>query len=136
MTPQQAVDEMMGIIKTVAQAQSVTVLWPDVPGDPPTSSSAVWARANVFHADGGQGSLTGGLGTTMYDANGVLWLQLFAPVGDGKVKGYNVGKEFLNALRQHSGSVWLRRHRIEEGGQDGAFNKFDIKADFEYSDVT
>lgn len=136
MTPQEAVDEMFATIKTVAAAQSVTMLWPDVPGDPPTDASAVWARPTVAHANGGQGSLTGGLGTTMYDADGVLWIQLFAPIGDGKVKGYAVAQEFLNALRRYSGSVWLRRQRLEEGGQDGAFNRFDIKADFEYYDVT
>lgn len=136
MTPQQAIDQMLAAIKTVAGAHSVTMLWPDVPGDPPTDATAVWARANVLHADGGQGSLTGGLGTAMYDATGVLWIQLFTPVGDGKVKGYAVGYAFLTALRQFSGSVWLRRQRLEEAGQDGAFNKFDIKADFEYYDVT
>lgn len=135
MTAQEAVDEMYKIIEDVGTAQTVQILWPDVPEDPPATEVA-WARPSVKHADGGQGSLTGGLGTAMYDAMGTLWIQVFAPRGDGKVSGYGKAQAFLNALRQHSGSVWLRRHRLEEMGQDGDFNRFDVKAEFEYYDVT
>jgi hypothetical protein len=100
-----------------------------------TSSQQVWARATVRHADGGQDSLTGGLGTVRYKRKGVVWIQVFAPVGDGETAGLIAAQLLVNAYQDAQTDVWYRNVRMSEAGADGAFQRFDVKADFEYSDV-
>jgi hypothetical protein len=133
-TTDEARDVMLGIIQTVATAQSVTLTFTDVPAKVP-SANLVWGRVVLRHATGGQGSLTGGLGTTLYKAGGVLWLQLFAPVGDGSTAGYQKAQYFLNAIRLYRGDVWFRNMRVMERGKDGGFERIDVLTDFEYTDT-
>lgn len=123
---------MLAVFKTTWDTR--VALYTDVPGDPPTSD-VVWARVNVLHNIGRQGSLTGGLGTVMYDRLGTLWVQVFSPAGDGGKAGYDAAQLLVNAYQAARGSVWYRNIRMNEMGADGAFQRFDVKADFEYTDV-
>jgi len=134
MTTDEARDIMFDIIQTVATAQNIQLTFTDVPVTVP-SSNLVWGRLTLRHAEGGQGSLTGGLGTVRYDATGTLWLQLFAPKGDGYTAGYQAAQHFLNALRKYRGSIWFRNMRVMERGEDGAFERVDVLTEFEYSDI-
>jgi hypothetical protein len=128
----EARDAMLAVFK--AAWGNRAALYSDVPGTPPTTE-VVWARVTVLHATGGQGSLTGGLGTVQWDNKGVLWIQVFAPKGDGGKAGYEAAQLLVNAYRDARGSVWYRNIRMNEMGTDGAFERFDVKADFEYTDV-
>jgi hypothetical protein len=132
-TTDEARDIMLGLIQEVATAQEVPLTFTDVPAKVP-SANTVWGRVVLRHGTGGQGSLTGGLGVTLYDAGGVLWLQLFAPIGDGSTAGYQKSQYFLNALRTYRGSVWFRNMRVMERGKEGAFERIDVISDFEYTD--
>lgn len=134
MTPEEARDEMFGIIQTVATARTVAMTYPDVPGKVPIANSP-WGRLLLRHATGGQASLTGGLGTVKFEAAGLLWLQLFFPKGDGLTKAYQESQYFLNAVRKHRGSVWFRNMRVMERGDDGGFERVDVLAEFQYTDV-
>lgn len=134
MTFDEARDAMQAIVKVVGDAQSVILRYPDVPGDPPTTS-VVWARVNVLHATGRQGSLTGAHGTVRYQRQGTLWIQLFAPPGDGNAAGYSKSQEFVNALQAYRGDIWFRNVLMSEAGADGTWQRFDIKATFQYDDV-
>jgi hypothetical protein len=140
MTANEAVDAMLAVFKTAWGALgtppgSFPALYPDVPGSPPTTET-VWARVTVRHAAGRTRSLTGGLGTQRYVNTGFVWVQVFAPVGDGLVAGRDASQAIVNAYRDARISVLFRNVRGPlEQGCEGAFERFDVKAEFEYDDV-
>lgn len=126
---------MFAIVKTVADANSVIVKWADIPGMPPNDESS-WMRPNVFHMKGAQGSLAGANGSVLFDRAGLLWLELYCPVGAGKTAGYAKGQPFVDTLEKASTlSLWFRNVRLEEGGSEGNYVRTHVKAEFEYSDV-
>lgn len=135
MTFDEARDAMLGVFKAAWDATGFKVTYTDVPAQVPADNK-VWARVVVRHALGDQASLTGGLGTTMYDRKGTLWIQVFAPPGDGSVAGYAASQLLVNAYQAAKFPVlWFRKVRMTEAGRDGGFERFDVKSDFEYHDV-
>jgi hypothetical protein len=132
MTYDEGRDEMLAVFKSVWGTKPA--VYPDTPSKPPKTEAA-WARVNLQHAGGGQGSLTGGSGTTLYDRTGILWIEIYTPKGDGKVSGYTLAELVVNAYEDYSGPVLFRNVRLEEGGDDGAFTSFDVKMNFEYSNA-
>lgn len=133
MTFDEARDAMLAVFKTAWQAPRLAV-YTDVPGDIP-ATEVVWARPTIKTEIGRQGSLTGGLGTVSWERKGVLWIQVFSPVGDGGKAGYDAAQDLVNAYQAERGSIWYRNIRMNEMGADGAFERFDVKTDFEYRDV-
>jgi hypothetical protein len=129
----EARDAMLAVFKAAWDPKPAHYV--DVTGSVPPTDPVVWARVKIKHVDGRQGSLTGGLGTTIYDRLGFVWIQVFAPVGDGMKLGYAASQSLVNAYQAERGSIWYRNVRMSEMGPDGAFERFDVKADFEYRDV-
>lgn len=132
MTPDQARDEMLAVFKAAWDTTGFVAVYSDVPGTAPTSEQA-WARVSVRHATGGQ---TGLSPTTLkrFTQSGTLIVQVFAPVGDGLSKVYELAQLLLLAYSQSRGSVWYRRMRIQEVGNDGAFEQINFITDFTYDD--
>ena len=133
MTFDEACDTMQTVFKTVWDPR--VAVYPDVPGSVPPQDAVLWARVNIKHAVGRQGSLTGGLGTTVWERRGTLWIEVYAPVGDGLKAGRDAAQEIVNAYQAERSGIWYRNIRMVEMGTDGAFERFDVKADFEYRDV-
>ena len=132
MTFDEARDAILAVFEA-AWTPRVAV-YTDVPGDVP-KAAVVWARPTIRHVIGRQGSLTGALGTIRWERKGFIWVQVFSPVGDGGKAGYDAAQVLVNAYQAARGSVWYRNVRMNEAGTDGAFERFDVKADFEYGDV-
>jgi hypothetical protein len=135
MSPQDAIDAMYAVVKTAWDATGFTIVWTDVPGSVP-AESAPWARPTVTHATGGQSSLAGATGTKRWTATGTLTVQVFAPVGDGRAKAYELAHAMMLAFRTATGPVWYRNHRLKEVGNDGAFEQINVMVDFNYDDFT
>lgn len=131
MTPQEAVDVMLGVF--LAAWAPRAAVYSDVPAEVPTTQ-VPWARPVILHATSDH-TLANDVGARRFDAMGLLWIQTFAPVGDGNVNGYQNAQLLLNAYRDARVAVWFRNIRLEEMGRDGVFSRYDIKADFEYEDV-
>lgn len=137
MTPDQARDAMLKVFRDawlLAGQTDAQATYSDVPAALSTSEQ-VWARVTVRHATGRQSSLTGGLGTKRYTNRGTLWVQVFAPMGDGSTAGYGATQTVVGAFRDADIGVLFRNVRFSEAGKDGAFERFDVKADFEYDEV-
>lgn len=130
----QAVDAMLAVFKDAWDALGYPATYSDVPAATPTGS-AVWARALVQHATARTKSLTGALGTQRYVNKGTVWVQVFAPPGDGSVAGRDASQAVVDAYRDARISVLFRNVRMNELGKDGGFERFDVKADFEYDEV-
>lgn len=134
MTFDEARDVMQALAKSVADAQTVTMRYPDVPGETP-ATNVVWARVSVLHATGRQGSLSGAHGTVRYQRQGTLWIELYSPAGDGNAAGYSKSQAFVDVVQAYRGDIWFRNVHMQEMGPDGAWQRFDIKATFQYDDV-
>lgn len=139
MNMQDAIDAMLGIV----DAAAITVtggpmlmmyedkINPAIPNGIP-ASEVLWARAIVRHATGAASSLTGAEGAIKYLNTGIVWVQIFAPKGDGLVLLRAAAETVQNAFRTARLDVWFRDMQAVEMGSDGAFERMDVKAKFEY----
>lgn len=111
------------------------VRWTDVPGDTPTGNT-VWARVIIRHADGRQSSLADDTGQKRWLREGTVFIQVFAPVGDGSAAGYDAAQLVVNAYQaaKHC-NVWFRNVRMNEVGNSGSFEQINVLATFSYDDV-
>lgn len=132
----QAKDQMMSVFKTAWDAQPVgsVALYPGMPGDPPTGN-VLWARVTVKHATGAQTSLASDTGTRRFTAYGFVWVQVFAPSGDGSTGALAAAQAIVNSYRTARLSVLFRHVSLIDMGSDGAFSRVDVKANFEYDDI-
>lgn len=131
-----AKDFMLGVFKTVWDAYPgvPAVEYTDLPGAPPTVDK-LWARVTVKHATGAQTSL-GGVGSRRFTATGFVWVQVFAPAGDGSTGALTAAQAIVNAYRTaRDTNVWFRNVMLVDMGGDGAFSRVDVKANFQYDDV-
>lgn len=130
-----AKDAILGVFKSVWDTFSGAVaLYPDMPGDPP-AGDVLWARATVQHITGAQTSLASDVGTRRFTAKGLLWVQVFAPAGDGSTGASTAAQAIVNAYRTARLAVLFRNVTLVDMGGDGAFTRVDVKANFEYDDI-
>jgi hypothetical protein len=131
----EARDTILGIVKAAWSLTGYPIVWSDVPGEIPTSET-VWARATIRHATGRQGSLHGANNTRRWNRTGTIFVQVFAPVGDGSTAGYIAAQSMADALQAAKDpDVWFRNVRMNEVGTSGAFEQLNVLADFSYDDV-
>jgi hypothetical protein len=110
------------------------VIWMDMYGRV-NDENATWARAILKHTAGGQASLSGVDGTTMYDRTGIALFQVFTPAGRGLTEGYQFATQIANAFEDSKLDVWFRNTHITEKGVNGSFYQIDVLTDFSYNEV-
>ena len=135
MTFDEARDIILGVFKAAWDPTGFPAVWTDLPGSAPTSET-VWARATIRHATGAQASLAGENGARRWARTGTVYIQVFAPVGDGSKAGYEAAQIVVNAFQasRHE-NVWFRDVRMNEVGTSGAFEQLNVLATFSYDDV-
>lgn len=136
MNANDAIDAMLGVFKSVWDTYpgSPAAVYPDLPGSPPPVDK-LWARATVQHAPVTTQSLAGAVGTRRFTATGFVWVQVFAPAGDGSTGARTAAQAIVTAYRNARMAVWFRNVVLVEMGGDGAFSRVDVKAKFEYDDI-
>jgi len=134
MTIQQARDEMSALFNTAWSPRAV--IWDGLPGKPP-SGRTPWARFTVRHADGEQATLANDQGRRRWRRSGTIFIQLFAPVGDGLSALDPLTKIAMDAYEGQStaGGAWFRDVRCREIGPDGDWYQVNVLVDFEYDEV-
>lgn len=135
MTFDEARDIILGFFKAAWDPKGFPAVWTDVPGSAPTSET-VWARATIRHATGRQASLSDDQGAKRWSRTGTVYIQVFAPVGDGSKAGYDAAQLVVDAFQaaRHP-NVWFRDVRMSEAGTSGAFEQLNVLATFSYDDV-
>ncbi len=129
--------DILTLFKTAWDTTGFTALYPNVPGEPP-KAQVPWARVTLQHTGGGQGSLSGALGTKKWDRNGVLIVQVFVPNGEGLSQAYSLAKIVTDAYEGVSSplrGVWFRNARINEVGPDGEWFQVNALVDFMYDEI-
>ena len=135
MTPEQAIDVILGVFKQAWDTTGYIALYDDLEGEKPPSETP-WARATIQHATGGQSSLAGASGMKRFTETGTVFIQVFTPVGDGSTGCYQLAKLVRDAYRdaKHP-EVWFRNVSLQEVGTNGAFFQINVKATFSYDEV-
>lgn len=136
MSYSEARDAMLKVFMDAWVPLGFPAVFTDVPGEVPTTQTT-WARATLRHADGGQASLTGPInGCVRWNNEGTIWIQVFAPVGDGSSAAYDAAHVVAVAYQgARDQEVWFRNVRINEVGTRGAFEQINVLIDFTYDDV-
>lgn len=133
MTPDQARDEMLAVFKAAWDTTGYQAVYSDVPGRTPQTEEP-WARLTIRHATGGQTGF-GASAVRKFSQAGTLIVQVFAPVGDGLSKAYELAQLILLAYSTSRTVVWFRHMRIQEAGTSGAFEQINFLVDFTYDDL-
>ena len=110
------------------------VIWQDKTGKPPNNDTA-WARVILRHANGGQSSLAGEVGTRRFTDSGILMIQIFTLTAQGMDQALGLADIVQNAYEDARTDVWFRDVRKQEGGVDGIFNLVNVFAEFNYDHV-
>lgn len=135
-TISEARDIICKVFKDVWDATGYPVFYTDIPSAVPPSN-CIWARVILRHGEGKQASLTGPAnGEQRWCNEGTVFVQIFAPVGNGSSDAYDAAQIVLNAFRDASGlEVWFRKSRINEIGTSGAFEQINVLSDFTYDEI-
>lgn len=136
MTFDEGRDYVLSVFKAAWDTQpSYAVTWNDVPAAPP-GTDVIWARPTVRHATGRQSSLSGEIGLRKFQHTGTVFVQIFGPVGDGLKQVYSAANLVKNAYEdsRHE-NLWFRNVRLNEIGENGGFQQFNVLADFLYDEV-
>lgn len=129
----EARDAMLGVFKAYWDTTGFSVVYGDVPA--PSTPAAVWARADVKHALRKQGSLSGALDTMVYESNGLVFIEIYAPIGDGGKQAYALAEGVVNAFEDAHLDIWFRNVRAIEVGTEGAYYQVNAIAEFNYDTV-
>lgn len=135
MTPEAAKDAMLDVFKAAWDTTGFPAVYDDKPGNKPTSET-VWARATIQHGDSFQSSIAGAAGQRRYTDTGFVFVQVFAPVGDGSTACLQAAQLVRNAYQDsRHPNVWFRNVRLKEVTDKGAFVSINVEAAFSYDDV-
>jgi hypothetical protein len=128
--------EILVLFKAAWDPTGHAAIFQDTKDDKPVGV-APYAKVFINHFDGGQGSLTGSDGTSVFDRVGTLLVQIFTPPGDGLSLAYALGKILSDAYEGKAtpGGVWFRNAQIKEIGADGAYQQLNFLVDFEYTEI-
>lgn len=146
MTPEQARDELFGMLWDAWQLNAGTaaggpipaLLWEDqeLPEPPPQGSA--YARATLKHSTGRQSALAGADATRRYTRTGLLIIQCFGPRDESGLAIAQalavVAKDAFEG-RSSSGGAWFRNCRTEEIGPETGWWQVNAVAEFTYEQV-
>lgn len=125
MTYAQALDSMFASVKATLDASGMSLVgykpdtrWPGVPIASPPDKTKLWARVSVQIATDGQAALANFQGITLYEAMGLLYVQLFCPrnlaasLPNGRLVAIALQATFRSLGA--TGDIWYRNAKFVE----------------------
>lgn len=146
LTRTQARDEMLNRVKAAFASLDPVVVAPEnivwensAAGQKPAETEEpppAWARVTLQHASGGQASLTGALGTKLYDRRGLLTIQLFTRY-DGLITADAAAESIEDFFINNASDSEVEYFNVvsQEVGEEGPWFQTNIVIDFEYRQV-
>ena len=134
----EARDAVMGMLNTALTGMSddVTILW-DADEAPIPGAEDSWVRLSMRHQASPQSSLgRDAAAKRRYRTSGMVYVQLFTPLGDGQTKSDAISKVIVDAMRagRDTSSVLLRNAVAKEIGVDGSWFQVNVQSEFEYDE--
>lgn len=150
LTLQETYDEILARFKAAwdtATGGPFLVAWPDVPLDPllqqyitgeleSTLAIQPWARITIRPNVRTQKTL-GGTGNRLFTRNGILFVEIFTPTGDGMQKGNELCELVQNAFEGISSpyKVWYPETRINVNGVEGLWSRMTVTVEWESEQI-
>lgn len=134
-----AIEEMMALFKTVADAQGWPVEWPNTEFAKPALTET-WARWSIQYVTGGQASF-GETGQALFANTGFVLVELMTPLGSGLIPAARAATLTKNAYegKRTPSDVWFRdvsiRDRADGRGAAAGWWVTPILADFTYDNL-
>lgn len=133
-------DAILSLFKTAWDAQGAPippVEYGDVRPFSDYDADDEWVWVSVQHNEGNQATL-GGTGNRRFRREGVVRIEIFTPMGEGRTRADILAEEAVSAFEGQATAldgVWFRHVRIQEGGADPPWSRTDVLADFVYDRV-
>lgn len=153
MTQQEIVNEILDrflAVWTTIGPGTYPVAWPDKPLLPAekamidgvdASGTGValtpWARVTIRTNLRKQRTL-GGVGSRIYTTQGILFVEVFTPTGDGNVTSYQIAESIRDEFERPnvaSNHVWFRESRLTENGVEGLWSRTTVTSEWEAEQV-
>lgn len=117
-----------------AWAGATPIAWDNLDYKP---NGSEFVRLTVKHNLGSQESL-GGIGGRVYRKLGLIFVQIFTPLGIAADRSDELAQLAINALRDSTtGSLWFRNHRVNDIGRNGedSYYQLNVVIDFIYDEI-
>lgn len=141
-TQQDAIDEIFGSVKQVFDASTSFIgyipelRWPGNPVGNKPDDSKIWGRASQQIVTDDQASLSSANGKTLYEAVGLLYVQIFTP--RNKPESPALGLQLALKLRDkfqaqsNSAEVWFRKAIARELPEVAKNYRINFVVEFRY----
>jgi hypothetical protein len=132
----QANNDILDFFKAAWDPTGHIALYENVKGAKPTAQNP-YAKLFVRHGPSNQASLSGALGTSRFERQGIITVQIFIPNGQGLSEGYTLGKVVADAFEGKATplQVWFRNVKLNEVGPSGEWYQFNATMEFNYDEV-
>lgn len=134
-TVENARDEMYALARD-AFAGKCQLIYDDMKAENPNGPEP-WARVTVRHTAGGESSISRGNGKGRYNRVGTLYLNLFAPAGDGLRVLDPLVKVALDAYEGKTtpSGIWFTKVQVRELGIQNGLYQVNVLVNFSYDEV-
>lgn len=136
-TVTQARDNILSFFKTTWD--NLTPPFPVVYQDEPTQKPGTltpWCRVKLEHVTGRQRTLCGSTGDMRFTREGILWIQIFSPMGLGQFNSDALADGLLLSLeRGRFDGGFFKDVRLNEVGPSGDWWQVNLVCPFEYDDI-
>lgn len=139
-----AKDELFGIVKAVFDDAKwvallgyvIDVRWPEVARASKPDFTKQWARVSAQSVSDGQATLSNVQNTKVFEAVGLLYVQLFCPrnMPASQENGLLIASDLQAAFRKQSptGELWFRNQKISELPPTEDSYPINVQTDFQY----
>ncbi len=136
LTYDQAVDEILVMLKASWDTTGYPVIYENVAADQP-STITPYLVVTLRHATGEQASLANDNGVKRFRRDGLCVAQIRVPAGEGLSNAYSLAKIVGDAFegKASPGGIWFRDIRINEVGPDGEWFQINTLFNFTYDEV-
>lgn len=146
LTLQQTVDEILSRFNAVWQPLGYETAWPDVPLTVTLQNMiygvtgvelAPWARVTVRPNVREQRTF-GSYNNRIFTRNGIAFIEIFVPTGDGNVSSYSLAEQVAAAFEQPNVSslhTWFKQTRIENNGVEGLWSRNTVTVAWESEEL-
>jgi hypothetical protein len=145
-TAQEAVDEILERFNSVWNSTGHPVVWQDVPIEPELQKMidgadgveiTPYARVTVRSNRRRQVTM-GQQGARKFEGNGVLFVEIFTPTGDGLVNTRELAGLVSDAFETPNLSsfhTWYGEVRTQENGSEGLWSRITVTAEWTYEQI-
>jgi hypothetical protein len=141
-----ALDELFGMVEAVfvdptimALVGTLDVRWQGVGTSAVPDRSKMWARVSTQTVTDNQVSLAANANKNLYEATGLLYVQLFCPrnLAASMENGRAVALAMRDAFRKQSpsGQIWFRNQKILELAETVDFYPINVVVQYSYKTI-